>query len=111
MSRSRKKHAVTGFTTARSEKKEKRIMNRAIRRITRHKLKQEDREDSILPIPDEVMDVWSMSKDGKQWYAKVDKPDCANCLDKIRCLTDETYKESHCRLWWRYNWYQKSMRK
>ena len=111
MSRSRKKHAITGFTTARSEKQDKRIMNRAIRRITRNKLKQDDREDAILPIPDEVMNVWSMAKDGKHHYDKVDKPDCANCLDKIKCLTDETYKEHNCRSWCRYQWYLKSMRK
>ena len=110
MSRSRKKIAVTGFTTARSEKKDKRIMNRTIRRITRHKLKQDDREESVLPIPDEVMDVWSMQKDGKMWHREEKKPECDTCRDKIRCLTDETYKD-FCVPYRRHQWYLKAMRK
>ena len=111
MSRSRKKIAITGFTTARSEKYDKRIMNRSIRRTTRRLLEQDDLDDIVFPIPDEVMGVWSMQKDGKCWHKEEKSPDCDNCRDKIRCLTDELYKEYRCIPWMRHQWYLKALRK
>ena len=110
MSRSKKKIAITGFTTARSEKQDKRIINRSLRRTTRRLLNSDGAEDAILPIPDEVMDVWSMRKDGKCWHKEEKKPDCDNCTDKMRCLTDETYKDL-CIPYLRHQWYLKALRK
>ena len=110
MSRSRKKNPISGWTTARSEKKDKRILNRSLRRHVNVAMKQEDREESVLPIPDEIMDKWSMSKDGKGWRDKVERPNCKNCKDKIVCLVDEDYKWG-CSLWYRWHHYEKIMRK
>jgi hypothetical protein len=68
MGKSYKKNPITGFTTAKSEKKDKRILNRKLR----HQIKRildgdlEEIEESILPTQDEIMDVWDMAKDGKQ---------------------------------------------
>lgn len=109
MSRSRKKKAITGFTCAKSEKYDKRIINRSIRRITRRIL-EHDAEDSIFPIQDDIMSVWSMQKDGKMWHREEKKPECGNCRDKIRCLTDETYK-AYCVPYRRHQWYLKALRK
>lgn len=111
MSRSRKKIAISGWTTARSEKKDKRIINRSLRRTTKRLLNSEGAEDAILPLQDDVMSLWSMSKDGKCWHKEEKKPDCDICKDKMRCLTDELYKEYRCIPWIRYHWYQKIMRK
>jgi hypothetical protein len=68
MSRSRKKHAIGSITTAKSEKFDKRVMNRNLR----HKVKQVFRtssidklEEYIEPSKDEIMDIWNMQKDGK----------------------------------------------
>ncbi len=110
MSRSRKKIAITGWTTARSEKKDKRIINRSLRRQTRRIL-EGDAEDAIFPIQDDVMSLWSMQKDGKCWHREEKPPDCDNCGDKMRCLVDELYKEHRCIPWIRHQWYLKAMRK
>ena len=62
MSRSRKKAPVTGITAADSEKEDKQLGNRRLRRITREKIKKGNEE---LPGIREVSDVWQFSKDGK----------------------------------------------
>jgi hypothetical protein len=67
MSRSKRKTPKGGNTTARSEKDEKRIINRSLRRQTRVLLKQLD-DDTLFPIQNDVMDKWSMAKDGKTWF-------------------------------------------
>jgi hypothetical protein len=75
MSRSRKKHPITGFTCAKSEKENKRIMNRIIRHKVKTQFKTKDLEELeefLEPKKDEVMDVWSMAKDGKQRFNKND---------------------------------------
>lgn len=111
MSRSRKKHAIQGWTTAESEKDDKRIINRALRRKTKTILKDADPEGNfILPIPDEIMSVWSMSKDGKGRVEKADKPKCEECNDKMKCLVDEDWKLG-CKSWRKYQWYEKALRK
>ena len=76
MSRSRKKHAITGVTTARSEKDDKRIINRVIRHKVKSKLRKkniEELENFLEPEKNEIMDKWNMSKDGKIWFDKKDK--------------------------------------
>jgi len=68
MSRSRRKTPVCGITTARSEKKDKRLVNRKLRRVTNEMLKGSQLEDDLIfPEKRDVSDVWLMEKDGKQW--------------------------------------------
>lgn len=47
-----------------SDKRDKRLANRALRRLVKEAL-SDGRE--ILPIPREVADVWNWSKDGKRY--------------------------------------------
>ena len=65
MSRSRKKTPIHGITGADSEKQDKRIANRKLRRIVKAALKDGE-EDVDLNIRD-VSNVWDFSKDGKRW--------------------------------------------
>ena len=71
MSRSWKHNPVSGFTTAKSEKDDKVIINKKLRRTRRQLLKNPDLEvleTAIFPVKQEVMDIWSMAKDGKTYY-------------------------------------------
>jgi hypothetical protein len=63
MSRSRRKTPICGITTAESEKKDKRIANRKLRRRVRAALHADP--DAPLPLLREVSDPWLMDKDGK----------------------------------------------
>ena len=58
MSRSKRKTPVFGITTTRTEKQDKRLANRKLRRKTRV-----DPENA--PALREVSDVWGFAKDGK----------------------------------------------
>jgi hypothetical protein len=71
MSNSRKKQAITGITCAKSEKFDKRKLNKRLRQKCNHLLKSG--KDYFEPSKHEVMDVWNMQKDGKMRYAKGDK--------------------------------------
>lgn len=64
MSRSRRKTPVCGITTAKTEKQDKRIANRRVRRSVRQEMKT-DPSAEVLPLKREVSDVWAMDKDGK----------------------------------------------
>lgn len=69
MSRSRRKTPITGITTASSEKEDKRIANRKLRRVTKEILRRGSLEDDLnLPDIREISDVWGMAKDGKRWH-------------------------------------------
>jgi hypothetical protein len=61
VTRSRKKHPITGWTTAKSEKKDKQSANRRLRRIVKQNPTKE-----LLPIQREISDVYLFDKDGKQ---------------------------------------------
>jgi hypothetical protein len=63
MSRSRRKTPICGITTARSEKQDKRIANRRLRRRVRSRLHVDP--DAPLPLLREVSNPWLMDKDGK----------------------------------------------
>lgn len=69
MSRSFQKTPITGYTTARSEKDDKRRANRrhrtAVKRILRTEL-----EPETLPLLREVSNVYTFAKDGKQYWTK-----------------------------------------
>ena len=66
MTRSYKKTNKGGVTIAKSEKQDKRLANRTLRRITKQILKYDS--EAILPILREVSNIWSMAKDGKRYY-------------------------------------------
>jgi hypothetical protein len=65
VSRSRRKNPFTGFSTADSEKEDKRIANRKERRKIRQVLPAEP-DPVQLPHRRELSNVWSMDKDGKR---------------------------------------------
>jgi len=67
MSRSKKKTPIQGFSSAVSEKEDKRQYNRRYRRACRqvlHATKDGDR----LPLLRELSNPWCMAKDGKHWF-------------------------------------------
>lgn len=63
MSRSRRKSPVRGIRTSETEKQDKRIANRRLRRAVRVRLSADP--DDVLPDLREVSSVWSFEKDGK----------------------------------------------
>jgi hypothetical protein len=73
MSRSHKKHPILSTTTAESEKDDKRIGNRKLRRAVKSKLQRgfDDIDDAWEHQPDDVLDQyydhWNAAKDGKGW--------------------------------------------
>lgn len=74
MSRSRKKHPFYGMTTASSEKQDKRLANRKLRRLTTTELRCSSlEEDLILPEIRDVSNVYNFQKDGKCY-----RPDIRN---------------------------------
>jgi len=64
MSRSRRKTPIIGWTTADSEKQDKRLANRRLRHRVRQTLRVNPHAE--LPLLREVSNVWLMDKDGKQ---------------------------------------------
>lgn len=70
MSRSRKKHAITGNTTCRSEKQDKTIANRRLRRRQKHATEQ---QCDILPHMREVVEPYcDFGKDGRRDWTGTD---------------------------------------
>jgi len=69
MSKSIKKTPILPWTNSSSEKKDKRIANRKLRRINKVKILK-GKEEKVLR---EVSDPWLMSKDGKSWTKKPKK--------------------------------------
>lgn len=65
MSRSRRHVPISGITTCRSEKDDKRVYNRIFRRVSAESI----RNDSE-PLQDirAVSDIWNWGKDGKTWH-------------------------------------------
>ena len=75
MSRSRKQTPISGITTAKSEKDDKRILHGKLRARLRVAIKkmlsEESSEGYVVPKYDEVHNKWSMAKDGKTyWHPK-----------------------------------------
>lgn len=65
MSRSRKKNPICGNCDSDSEKKDKRLANRRLRRV----INSSDLVvDDVLPEMREVSNVASFDKDGKHWF-------------------------------------------
>jgi hypothetical protein len=69
MSRSYRHRPIFGIAIARSEKSEKREANRKLRRRTRMLLRGwQGNEEPQPPLLREVSNVWSFSKDGKNYW-------------------------------------------
>ena len=66
MSRSRRRTPVCGITTADSEKQDKRIANRKLRRKVRVAIRADAEVE--LPARREVSNPWCMDKDGKMRF-------------------------------------------
>ena len=66
MSRSTKKTPIFGHC-GKSEKKDKQLVNRMLRRLTKIKIITEKFEELPYCL-DEVFNVWAMSKDGKYYW-------------------------------------------
>ncbi len=62
MSRSYRRTPIRGITTAASEKRDKQLASRRLRRVVKQVLKHEP-EAPILPLQREVSDVWAMDFD------------------------------------------------
>lgn len=72
MSRSHKKTPILGHTKAESEKSDKKIWHRRFRHKTKDILRSmhndaDMMDDVIMPIEDDVSNLWLMSKDGKSY--------------------------------------------
>ena len=65
MSRSFKKTPIHGITMARSEKSDKAIANRKLRRAVKRSI---NLHEEIQPLVREVSSVWTFSKDGKRFF-------------------------------------------
>ena len=66
MAHSFRKHPVSGFTTARSEKDDKTIAHRLERRKVRRLLHvTKDFDELVLPVKHELSDLYRWNKDGK----------------------------------------------
>lgn len=59
-----------GNAICRSEKDDKRIANRQLRRAQKQAI---NRGDEILPIQKEISNVWSFGKDGKHYMQNFDE--------------------------------------
>jgi hypothetical protein len=67
MTRSRKKTPISGITAARSEKQDKRLANRRVRRAVKQVLATSV-DVHVLPHRRELTNPWTMAKDGKMWF-------------------------------------------
>ncbi len=69
MSRSRRKVAIFGHTTARSEADDKRLWHKRWRSRERDQLASLGPESDPLPVQRQaVSSTWYMAKDGKRWF-------------------------------------------
>lgn len=72
MSRSLRKTKIFGYTTAETEKQDKRRWNRVFRKVSKNQI----RLDKEAPIKiQDVTNVWDGAKDGKQYYNRANKKD------------------------------------
>ena len=65
MSRSFKHTTISGITTATSEKRDKQLVNRRFRRISKHRVKID--AEPLIDL-DEISDIWDFQKDGKRYF-------------------------------------------
>jgi hypothetical protein len=72
MSRSYRHTPIFGTTICDSEKSDKRLANRRLRRKMNE---TPDEEDAVVPLKREVSNVWDFAKDGKGYWDKATKKD------------------------------------
>jgi hypothetical protein len=72
MSRSYRKTKIFGMTKAESEKKDKRLANRRLRKAISN---MDLLETEIVPTIEDVSNVWSFDKDGRQYWHNATKKD------------------------------------
>jgi len=73
MSRSTRKRSIAGVTAAASEKRDKQKANRTLRRLAKVRL-QQGAAERVLPVKREVIDPWSMAKEGKLYFDAASSP-------------------------------------
>ena len=72
MSRSRRKTPITGHTTCRSERQDKKLWHQRWRTRERSTLASSSLEDLTAHLPvleNQVSNVWSMGKDGHSYWS------------------------------------------
>lgn len=72
MSRSRRKNPIISITTCQSERQDKKVWHKRWRARERTALTSthpEDLENYLTLLEKQVSNVWSMGKDGKQYWA------------------------------------------
>jgi len=67
MARSFRKTPIFAFTTAKSEKEDKRRWNKTFRRISKHSITTRRELPAKITA---VSDVWAGNKDGKRYWKK-----------------------------------------
>ena len=72
MSRSYKKTPIIGHTKSESEKTDKKSWHRRFRHKTKDILRSmhndiDSIDETVMPVEDDVSNLWSMSKDGKTY--------------------------------------------
>ncbi len=90
MSRSFKKHDITGNGGG-SEKKDKRYANRRLRRAVKAILGT-DPERDIFPVMREVSNIWDFSKDGKGWFGDIPYMNSSRYPHE-RCFDDPFWRQ------------------
>jgi len=73
LSRSRRRTPIFGNTTCHSEKKDKQLYHKALRKRSKQALRQ----GKEMPHHNEVADVWDFGKDGKHYWDKATPLDMA----------------------------------
>lgn len=69
MARSHKKHNIMGITCKETEKKDKRLANRRLRRKNKSVKATDETSNADYAVMREVSDVWSFDKDGKHYIS------------------------------------------
>lgn len=103
MSRSRKKTPIFGYTSADSERDDKRIWHSRMRRRERQALHSSDDYDAHLTTTrDQVSSTWEMGKDGKHFWPEKSREGAASWISESRGKTDReraTLKRRLMRKW------------
>lgn len=74
MSRSRRRTKITSWTTSCSEKKDKQLANRKMRKKIKEQIKKE-KFDKPFPHKYEIEDNWNWAKDGKAYQKNMTEED------------------------------------
>ena len=74
MGKSRKHTKIFGNTCSDSEKRDKTIHHRRMRRKIKDQI-QKGEFDEPFPVDEEVSDVYNWDKDGKSWFGEAEEKD------------------------------------